>query len=115
MVTETYMLIVISVKRVRDKQPIKKITPKDQDQRSCTFKNLQKQTLVKNYMPNFHICKVINDKAYDLQDPTGHVRCGSVANVKLLKPAEYIFNMLPDIKAFRWACKYINTPPLCQI
>ena len=48
-------------------------------------------------MPNFHICKVINDRAYDLQDPAGHVTCVSVADVQLLMPAEYIVSMLPNI------------------
>ena len=63
-------------------------------------------------MPDFHICQVINDRAYDLQDPTGHVRCTSVTDIKLLMPAEYIVSMLLDIKAFGWSCKYINDPSL---
>ena len=59
-------------------------------------------------VPNFPFCKVINDRAYDLQDPTGHVRCTTVAEIQLLMPAKYIVSMLPDIKAFGCACKYIN-------
>ena len=51
-------------------------------------------------MPNFCICKVISDRGYDLQDPTGHVRCATVAVIQLLMPAECIFSMLMDIKAF---------------
>ena len=40
-------------------------------------------------MPNFHICKVVNDGEYDLQDPAGHVRYASVADIQLLlMPAE---------------------------
>ena len=45
-------------------------------------------------MPNFYVCKVINNGAYDLQDTF----------------AEYIVSMLPDVKAFRWTDKYINDP-----
>ena len=55
-------------------------------------------------MTNFHICKVINESAYDLQDPIGHVRYASVVDIQLQMPAKY---MLSDIKAFRWTCKYI--------
>ena len=59
-------------------------------------------------MPNFHICKVANERVYDLQDSTGHIRCTSVADIQLLMTAEYIVSMLPDIKAFGRAYKYIN-------
>ena len=52
-------------------------------------------------MPNFHICKAINDRIYSLQDTTGHVRCTSVANIQLLRPAEYIASMLPGTKTFQ--------------
>ena len=63
-------------------------------------------------MPNACICKLINDGAYDLQNTTGHVRCASVAGIRLLMPLEYIVSMLPVIKVFRWAWKYINDPSL---
>ena len=63
-------------------------------------------------MPNFHICKVINDRAYYLQETTGHVRCAFVADIKLLMPVVCIVSMLPDIKPFWQACKYINDPSL---
>ena len=56
-------------------------------------------------MPNFHICKVIND-------PIGCVRCAFVADIQLLIPAEYIVSMLPDIKTFGWTCMYINDPSI---
>ena len=61
-------------------------------------------------MPNFCICKVIYDRPYDLQNPTGNVRHDAVADIQLLMPAEYIVSMLPDTKVFRWACTYINGP-----
>ena len=35
-------------------------------------------------MLNSSICKDINDRAYDLQDTTGHVRHVSVADMQLL-------------------------------
>ena len=59
-------------------------------------------------MPNFCICEVINDRAYDIQDPTCHVRYVAVVGIQLIMPVEYIFSILPDIKTFGWACKYIN-------
>ena len=59
-------------------------------------------------MPNFHICKVINYRAHDLQCPTGHVQHASVADIQLLMPAEYLVSMVPDINVFRWGFKYIN-------
>ena len=60
-------------------------------------------------MPNFHICKVINI-AYDIQDSAGHVRFTSVADIPFLITPEYIISMLPNMKAFGWACKYIYDP-----
>ena len=57
-------------------------------------------------MPNGNTCKVIN--AYGLQEPTSHVKHTTVADIQLLVPAGYIVIMFPDIKAFGWACKYIN-------
>ena len=41
-------------------------------------------------MSNDHICKVINDKAHDLQDPYAHVHHTFVADIQLLMPADYI-------------------------
>ena len=51
-------------------------------------------------MPKFHSFKIINNRAYDLQDQTGHVGHTSVTDIQLLMPAEYTVNMLPDRKAF---------------
>ena len=63
-------------------------------------------------MPDICICKVINDRAYDLQDPTCHVRHASMADIQLLMSAEYIVHILPEIKVFGWGCMYINGPSL---
>ena len=63
-------------------------------------------------MLHFHICKVNNDRAYDLQDPTGHARCTTLADIQLLMPAEYIVSLSPGIKAFGQECKYINDPSI---
>ena len=52
------------------------------------------------YMSNFHICKVINDRPYDLQNPSGHVCHNFVEDIQLLIPAEYIVTLLPDAKVF---------------
>ena len=63
-------------------------------------------------MSNFHICKAINDRAYDLQDCSGHVGHVSVANTQLLLPAEYIVSLLLDAKAFGRTHRYIKDPSL---
>ena len=58
------------------------------------------------------MCKVINDRAYDLQDPTGHVYWASVVYTHVLMLAEYIASLIPDTKEFRRVHKYINDPCL---
>ena len=47
-------------------------------------------------MLNFHVCRVFNDRVYDLQDPAGHIKCASLADIQLLKPAEFIVIVLPQ-------------------
>ena len=54
--------------------------------------------------------KVINDIAYNLKDPTCHIRHANVADIHLLMPAGYTVSMLADIKALGWVCKYTNDP-----
>ena len=90
---------------MRDKKPIKKNKrpPKFKVRDLVLIKNHKKQIWDTKYMPNFHIFTVIDDRTYHLQDPTGHVRHASVADIQLLMPAKYIVSMLPDIKAFGWA------------
>ena len=39
---------------------------------------------------HFKICKVIIDRAYDLQDPSGHIWSATVGDAHLLMPEEYI-------------------------
>ena len=57
----------------------------------------------------------MNNRAYDLQDPTDHVRHAVVADMQLLMPAEYIVNMLTNVKHLdKHASIYMN-PPLYQI
>ena len=51
-------------------------------------------------MPNFCLCKVINDRSYDLQDPTVHVIHSSMADLQLLMPTDYTVSILTVIKAF---------------
>ena len=53
------------------------------------------------YMSNVQICKVINEKDYDLQNPYGHINEASVADIHLLILAKYIVSIKPDAKAFR--------------
>ena len=56
------------------------------------------------YMANFTIGKVLNDRAHDWQDPSGHVQWTAVADIHLLMPAENIVSSLPDARAFGRAC-----------
>ena len=51
-------------------------------------------------MSNFHIYKVINYRAYDLQDPSGYVSCTAVADIHSLIPPEYIHSTLPTMKKY---------------
>ena len=51
-------------------------------------------------MSNFRIYKVINEKAYDLQDPSGQVQCTAVVVFQLLMPAEQIVSLIPGARAF---------------
>ena len=64
------------------------------------------------YFSNFYTCKVINDRAYDLQEPSGDICQASVVDIYLLMMAEYIIKILPDAKAFEREHKYISDPPL---
>ena len=106
------MLAAINLKRAREKQPTvrTKDLPKFKVADLVLLKDHKTQNRDAKYMPKFCICKVINDRAYDLKDLTGHVRCAAVTDVQLLMPAEYIVSMLPEIKVFGWACNYINDP-----
>ena len=47
-----------------------------------------------------------------MQDSTGHVYHAAVAATHLLMPGKYIVSLLPDVKVFGRACKYINDPSL---
>ena len=76
------------------------------------MKNQQKQMWETKYMPNFRICQVINDMAYDLQDPSVHDQHAAVAHIQLLMLSKYIVSLLPDTRVFRRACKDINDPSL---
>ena len=59
-------------------------------------------------MSHFRICNVINDRTCDLQDSSGNVHHTTITVNHLLVPAEYIFSLPPDAKAYGRACKYIN-------
>ena len=47
-------------------------------------------------MPNFRICKIINDRVYDLQGTMSHFRCAALAVIQLCMHAECISSILPD-------------------
>ena len=106
------MLPAINIKRTRDRHPNRKTKdfPKFKVGDLLIFKCYKKQNQDAKYMPNLHICKVKNEKGYDLQDPAGHIQHATVPDIQLLMPAECIVSMLLNVRAFRWACKYINDP-----
>ena len=114
MLRVAYMLAAVNLKGARDKQSIQKAKDplKFKVRDFLLIKNHKKQIWNIKYMPDFHICKVINNRPYDFEDPTGHVQHASVADIQLLMPAEYIVSMLPNIKAFGQAWKYINVPSM---
>ena len=113
MLREAYILVEINLERIRDKilRMKKKDLPKFKVRDLVLLKN-HKQNWDVKYRPNFQICIVINDRAYKLQDPSGHVTCATVADIQSLMTAEYIVNKVPDIKAFCCMWKYINDPSL---
>ena len=41
----------------------------------------KKQICNVKYMPNFRVCKITNDRVYDLQHATYHVRCAAVVDI----------------------------------
>ena len=84
MLRQAYMLVAVNIKRVRDSQPSKRM------KELVLLNNNKKQNWDAKDTPNFRVCKVINDKAYDLQNPTGHVQHAAVANIQLLMPAQCI-------------------------
>ena len=56
------------------------------------------------YMSDFRICKVINDRVYDLQDLSGHVHDAAVADIPLMSK---MHSFLPDVRAFGKAREYM--------
>ena len=78
------------------------------------MKNHKKNWDVKT-TPKFCMCKVINDRAYDLQDQADHDRHAVVADMQLLMPAEYIINMLANVKYLDKHANIYMNPPLYQI
>ena len=86
------MLPAGNLTRARDRQPTKKTKdlPRFKIRGLLLLKNHKKHNWDAKYMPNFHICKVISDRANDLQDPTDHVRCTAAANIQLVMSVEYI-------------------------
>ena len=64
------------------------------------------------YKSSFRICKCISDKAFDVQDSAGKVRCLSIHHLQLLHLAEHVLIQLPDMASFGRTLKYINHPKL---
>ena len=89
------MLAVINIKKGVDRQPINKTKDpsKFKIRDLLLFKVSQEKNLGYKIFSNFSDYKVIGDRAYDLQDTIGHIRCASVADIKLLMPAEYMVSM----------------------
>ena len=62
---DAFMLAAINLKRAGGRPPVKRTTFKVRD--LVLQKNHKKQNWDNKYMPNFDICKVVNDRAYDQQ------------------------------------------------
>ena len=84
MFRETYILVAVNCKKARDKQPIKEDKrsppPKFKVRDIVLIKNHKQTSLGYKIYAQLLYMQVINDRAYALQDPTGHVRCASVAD-----------------------------------
>ena len=115
MLREAYMLASVNLKRAKNRQT-NKMTRKITNFKVGDFwllmsHNKQSQWNAK-YVSNFQICKIINDWAYYLQDPSGHICCALVLGIQLYLPAEFIASLLPDEKAFERVHKCIYDPSL---
>ena len=60
------------------------------------------------YMSNIRIWKVINDRAYNLQNHDHYVHQTCIVDIHLLVLAEYIVSLLPDAKVIKRVHKYNN-------
>ena len=80
-------LAAINLKRARDREAsnMTKELPNSKLGDLVLLKNQKKQNWDARYtyMPNFCIHKIISERAYDTQDPTGHVRNAAVADIQL--------------------------------
>ena len=61
---------------------------------------------------SYLIYKWLSDKAFDIQDNFGKVRCTYIWQWQLLYPANQILTQLPDMTSFEHMTKYINHPSL---
>ena len=64
------------------------------------------------YKPSYGIIKKIDDKSFDVQDPTGKVKIVSARHLQIMYPAEYYVIALPQVKMFGRTANYINHPNL---
>ena len=64
------------------------------------------------YKPSYHIVKKIEEKAFDVQNPTGKIKRVSAEHVQFMYAAEYYLTDLPQKKIFGRTAKYINHPDL---
>ena len=103
---QKYMIAGLSLKTVRDKCP-----PPIQDPDKAEFK-IGDMVLLQNHAPintsntkdkpSFRIWKWISDKAFDVQDNAGKVRCVSIQHLQLFHPTEHVLTHQPDITSFGW-------------
>ena len=63
------------------------------------LENCNKENWDAKHMTNFCICKIINDKAYYLQNPCGHIRHAAVAAIQLLR---FFLQHLYDFTKKNW-------------
>ena len=73
MVSEAYMLTSLNLKEQERSSKMTKDILKIKVGDLVLLQNHKKQILGTKCMTNIRICKIINDRLYDLQDPLGHV------------------------------------------
>ena len=113
---EIYIMTVLNLKIVGDKCPPPLRNPHETDFKVGDMVLLKNHTLTKGfdvkYKTSYRICKWLLDKAFDIQDNTGKVRCVSIQHLQLLHSTDQLLTLLPDMTSFGQITKYSNHPNL---
>ena len=106
------MMTVLNLKTARDRYLPPINDPNKTDFKLGNMVLLENHTLTTAFdskcKTRYRICKCICNKAFDIQDSTGKVRCISVQHLQLLYPTDQVLTYLPDITILGQTTKYIN-------